>query len=1046
MASVSPVFYEAMQYRSIGPFRGGRTLAVAGDPVDQATFYFGACSGGLWKTTDAGVFWRNISDGYFKTASVGAIAVSDSDPNVIYAGMGEACIRSNVTHGDGVYRSTDGGKAWVHLGLEDTRHIARVRVHPQDPDLVYVAALGHAFGPNEARGVFRSKDGGTTWEKILYKSDKAGAVDLSMDPRNPRILYAAVYQARRYPYTVVSGGPDSGLWKSTDGGDTWEEITNNPGLPETPLGRIGVAVSPAKSGRVWALVEHDEGGLFRSDDDGATWTLTSNDANLRRRHFYYTHVFAHPTNPDTCYVLSGKNWKSTDGGRNFTRFTTPHDDDHDMWIDPKNPKRIIHANDEGASISFNDGFSWTRLENQPTGQFYHVTTDTNFPYRVYGTQQDGSSISIPSRSATGAITQPDWYSVGGGEAGYVAVRPDNPNIVYAAHSGGGPLSRYDHKTGQGLDIKVWPDRSSNLQPWDLKHRFQWTFPIVISPHDPNVLYVTGNHVFRSTNEGASWDAISPDLTRNDVRKAGASDGPPVEGLPPCTIFAFDESKIQKGVLWAGSDDGLVHVSRDDGKNWENVTPKGLPEWSMVSIIEPSPHDVATAYVAATAYKLDDTTPYLFKTSDYGKTWQKITNGIPDHDFTRVIREDPARQGLLYAGTETSIYVSFDDGTNWQSLQLNLPVVPIHDFVIKDNDLVVATHGRAFWILDDVTPLHQITDEVLGSTAHLFKPRGGYRFPMWRPLRPTSASQEGVNYDRGAGPVIFSWHIEKDHNGDTKQVFLDAGQNPPDGVVIFYYLKDSPEGEVSLAIIDAQDNEITRFNSKEEGSDGKGPFVSKDSGMNRFLWDMRHKGAETVPGDETVGGLDESLAGPLATPGTYRARLSVNGTVVAQSFEVKKNPLISSSKEDLDAQFRILVGIRDNASRLAQGVIQLRDISDQVERWANQAQEKQHGERVYTAAKDIKDKLARIESELVQAPENKAPAMDAPVRLYSKLAALNSVVSSADYAPTAQMTEVYEDIVAGVDTQLLLLNKLIAEDVPSFNNLVSELGLPPVDLS
>ncbi len=1045
MASVSPVFYEAMRYRSIGPFRGGRVLAVAGDPVDQATFYFGACSGGLWKTTDAGVFWRNISDGYFKTASVGAIAVSDSDPNVIYAGMGEACIRSNVTHGDGVYKSTDGGKTWVHLGLEDTRHIARVRIHPKDPDLVYVAALGHAFGPNEARGVFRSKDGGTTWEKILYKSDKAGAVDLSMDPKNPRNLYAAMYQARRYPYTVVSGGPDSGLWKSTDGGDNWEEITKNPGLPETPLGRIGVAVSPAKPGRVWALVEHEKGGLFRSDDDGATWALTSDDVNLRRRHFYYTHVFAHPTNPDTCYVLSGRNWKSTDGGRNFTRFTTPHDDDHDMWIDPKNPKRIIHANDEGASISFNDGFSWTRLENQPTGQFYHVTTDTNFPYRVYGTQQDGSSITIPSRSATGAITQPDWYSVGGGEAGYVAVRPDDPNIVYAAHSGGGPLSRYDHKTGQGLDIKVWPERSSNLQPWDLKYRFQWTFPIVISPHNPNVLYVTGNNVFRSTSEGASWDAISPDLTRNDVRKAAASDGPPVEGLPPCTIFAFDESKVQKGVLWAGSDDGLVHVSRDDGENWANVTPKELPEWSMVSIIEPSPHDAATAYVAATAYKLDDTAPYLFKTSDYGRTWQRITNGIPDHDFTRVIREDPARQGLLYAGTETSIYVSFDDGANWQSLQLNLPVVPIHDFVIKDNDLVVATHGRAFWVLDDVTPLHQITDEVLGSTAHLFKPRSGYRFPMWRPLRPDSASLEGVNYDRGAGPVIFSWYAEKDHKGDTNQVFLDAGQNPPDGVVIFYYLKDRPESEVELTIIDAEDNEITRFQSKEEGSDGKGPFVGKDSGMNRFLWDMRHKGAETVPGDETVGGLDESLAGPLATPGIYRVRLSVNDTVFTQPFEVKKNPLNSSSKEDLAAQFRLLVGIRDNASGVSLGVIQLRDIRDQVDRWMDQAQGKEHGERISGAAKDIKDRLTQIESELVHVSDKKAPTMDGPVRLYSKLAALNSVVSSADYAPTAQMTEVYEDIAAHVDTQLQLLNKVIAEDVISFNKLVSELGWSPIDL-
>ena len=864
--SVDPALYQAMQYRSIGPFRGGRVLAVAGDPVDQATFYFGACSGGLWKTDDAGVFWHNISDGYFKTASVGALAISDSDPNVIYVGMGEACIRSNVTHGDGVYKSTDAGKTWAHLGLEDTRHIGRVRVHPQNPDLVYVAALGHAFGPNEERGVFRSTDGGKNWEKVLYKSERAGAIDLSMDPNNPRIIYAAIYQARRYPYTVVSGGPDSGLWRSVDGGDSWEEITDSPGLPGKPLGRIGVAVSPARSGRVWCLIEHDDGGLFRSDDGGKTWALTSNNADLRRRHFYYTHVFAHPTDPDTCYVLSGRNWKSTDGGRTFTRFTTPHDDDHDMWIDPKNPRRIIHANDEGASISFNDGASWTRLENQPTGQFYHVTTDTNFPYRVYGTQQDGSSISIPSRSVTGAITQPDWYCVGGGEAGYVAVRPDDPNILYAAHSGGGPMSRLDLRTGQGLDVKVWPERASNLAPEHLKYRFQWTFPIVISPHNPNVVYAAGNHVFRSTTDGASWDEISPDLTRNDVKRGGASEGAASEGLPPCTIFAFDESKVEEGVLWAGSDDGLVHVSRDNGENWRNVTPPGLPEWSLVSIIDPSPHDAATAYVAAAAYKLDDYRPYLFKTNDYGETWTQITNGIPDNDFTRVIREDPSRRGLLYAGTETGIYVSFDDGDNWQSLQLNLPVVPIHDFVIKDNDLVVATHGRAFWILDDLTPLHQISDESSQAPAILYKPREGYRFPMWRPLRPDASSVAGMNYDRGAGPVIFSWYTEKDGEGNiVKQTYLDAGQNPPDGVVVYYYFKEQPEGEVALTVLDKEGNTVNTFRSKEEGSDYKGPFLPKKAGMNRFLWNMRHSDAETVPGDETVGGLDESVNGPMAVP-------------------------------------------------------------------------------------------------------------------------------------------------------------------------------------
>ncbi len=1042
--SVDPALYQAMQYRSIGPFRGGRVLAVAGDPVDQATFYFGACSGGLWKTDDAGVFWHNISDGYFKTASVGAIAIAESDPNVIYVGMGESALRSNVTHGDGVYKSTDAGKTWTHLGLEDTRHIGRVRVHPQNPDLVYVAALGHAFGPNEERGVFRSKDGGATWDKILYKSDRAGAIDLSMDPNNPRIIYAAIYQVRRYPYTIVSGGPDSGLWRSVDGGDSWEEITGSPGLPEKPMGRIGVAVSPAQRDRVWCLIEHDDGGLFRSDDGGKTWALTSNNADLRRRHFYYTHLFAHPTDPDTCYVLSGRNWKSTDGGRTFTRFTTPHDDDHDIWIDPKNPRRIIHANDEGASISFNDGASWTRLENQPTGQFYHVTTDTNFPYRVYGTQQDGSSISITSRSATGAITQTEWYCVGGGEAGYVAVRPDDPNIVYAAHSGGGPMSRYDRRTGQGLDVKVWPERASNLAPENLKHRFQWTFPIVLSPHNPNVLYVAGNHVFRSTTDGASWDEISPDLTRNDVKRGGASEGAPAEGLPPCTIFAFDESKVEKGVLWAGSDDGLVHVSRDNGENWRNVTPPGLPEWSLVSIIDPSPHDGATAYVAAAAYKLDDYRPYLFKTSDYGETWTQITNGIPDNDFTRVIREDPARRGLLYAGTETGIYVSFDDGDNWQSLQLNLPVVPIHDFVIKDNDLVVATHGRAFWILDDLTPLHQISDESSQAPAILYKPREGYRFPMWRPLRPDASSVAGMNYDRGAGPVIFSWYTEKDGEGNiVKQTYLDAGQNPPDGVVVYYYFKEQPEGEVTLTVLDREGNTVNTFRSKEECSDYKGPFLPKKAGMNRFLWNMRHSDAETVPGDETVGGLDESVNGPMAVPGSYRVRLQVNGQTLSQWCEVRKNPLNPSTQQDLEAQHRLLMQLRDKTSEISGAVARLRKVRGQVEGWLQRLDDSEDSKQVEEAGQAIKDKLGEIESELIHVPAPGAPSLDAAVKLYSKLPALNSVIASADYAPTKQAVETYQDIASRVDEQISLLDKVLEQDVPEFNRMVGGLNIEPV---
>ncbi|PZC50426.1 MAG: Sortilin, neurotensin receptor 3,/Sortilin, neurotensin receptor 3 [Chloroflexi bacterium] len=1041
---IDPKFYQAMKYRCIGPFRGGRVLAVAGDPVDQATFYFGACSGGIWKTDDAGVFWHNISDGYFKTASVGAIAVSDSDPNVIYAGMGEACIRSNVTHGDGVYKSTDAGKSWQHLGLENTRHIARVRIHPTNPDLVYVAALGHAFGPNEERGVFRSTNGGATWEKILYKSENAGSIDLSMDPANPRILYASIYQARRYPYTIVSGGPDSGIWRSLNGGDTWEDISTKPGIPQGSLGRIGVAVSPAKRGRIWALIEHKDGGLYRSDDAGETWALTSNDPNLSKRNFYYTHVFAHPTDSETCYVLSGRNWKSTDGGRTFTRFTTPHDDDHDMWIDPKNPRRIIHANDEGATISFNDGFSWTRLENQPTGQFYHVTTDSNFPYRVYGTQQDGSSISIPSRSPTGAITQTEWYSVGGGEAGYVAVKPDDPNIVYAAHSGGGPLSRYDRRTGQGHDVRINPERISNLEPEKQEYRFQWTFPIVISHHDPDVIYATGNHVFRSTENGASWDEISPDLTRNDLPAATASYGAPVEGLPPCTIFTFDESKIQKGVLWAGSDDGLIHVSTNSGDTWENVTPKEIPEWSLVSIIDPSPHDPASAYVAVTAYKLHDNSPYLFKTTDYGKTWTKITNGISDNDFTRVIREDPETKGLLFAGTETGIYVSFDDGGNWQSLQLNLPVVPIHDFVIKEDDLVVATHGRAFWILDDISPLRELNSDITEKSSHIFKSKNGYRFPMWRSLRPDASSVPGMNYDRGSGPVVFSWFTEKDAQDNlVSQTYLDAGENPPDGVIICYSLNIEPKAAIKLKIVDSRGRVVNNYQSKEEGATSSPPFLQKVQGMNRFVWDMREMGADTVPGDKSVGGLDESVIGPLVVPGKYEAQLTVDGKTVKQLFNVQKNPINPSTNEELEKQHEILMRIRDTTSEIAGRVGTIRNIRVQIQNWLGRLESANKSKAVKDLSSLILQNLAGIESELIHTPDAGDLGMDSPVKIYAKFAALNSVIGSADYAPPKQTLEAYNSIDRQYMTQNAKLVRVIEVDIPNLNRLLDEVDLDPV---
>ncbi|MBV9282760.1 MAG: glycosyl hydrolase, partial [Chloroflexi bacterium] len=817
---ITPVL-DGLEWRCIGPHRGGRVVAVAGDPLDPRVFYFGACAGGVWKTTDGGTYWECVSDGFFTTAAVGALAVSDADPNVLYVGTGETAIRGNVSHGDGVYRSTNAGKTWTNVGLRDTRHIARIRIHPQNPDLVYVAALGHAFGPNEERGVFRSEDGGRTWEKVLFRDEDTGAIDLSLDPTNPRILYAALWQARRAPWRLDSGGPGSGLFRSTDGGDTWAEITRNPGLPRGVLGKIGVAVSPARPERVWALVEAKDGALFRSDNGGETWQRLCEDPKLRRRAWYYTHLYADPRDLDTCWVLNLQCWRSVDGGKTFDAVPTGHGDNHDLWIDPRDPRRMIEGNDGGAQVTYNGGLSWSTLFNQPTAQFYHVTTDTRVPYRVYGSQQDNSALSLPSRSMRGAIGETEWWVPGGGESGYIAVRPDNPDVIFGgaigSGFGNGLLWRHDHATETNRNITVWPEVVGMGEGADaLKYRFQWTFPVEISPHDPNVLYVAGNRLFRSTDEGASWEAISPDLTRDDKTKQTPSGGPITRDNTGaetyCTIFAFRESPLRPGLFWAGTDDGLVHISPDGGRTWENVTPPDLPEWSLVSILEPSPHDPAAAYLAATRYKLDDPRPYLYKTDDYGTTWTAISDGIPQDDFTRVIREDPERRGLLYAGTETAIYASFDDGSTWRRLGGNLPVVPIYDFVRKDGDLVVATHGRSFWVLDDVALLHQLHDGArLADEPCLFRPAPAQLYRSSSFQRPPGP---GVNYAY-AGPIVYGFRREERKDAPPRTVYFDAGMNPPGGVAVRYYLPEKPEGDVTLTFLDSEGAELRTVRSKKE---------------------------------------------------------------------------------------------------------------------------------------------------------------------------------------------------------------------------------------
>ncbi len=1014
-----PKLYQAMQWRLIGPFRGGRVTAVAGVPSQPMTFYMGATGGGVWKTEDGGLTWRNISDGYFKTGSIGAIAVAESDPNVIYVGTGEACPRGNVSHGDGVYKSTDGGRTWVNVGLRDTRHIARIRIHPQNPDLVYVAALGHVFGPNEERGIFRSRDGGKTWEKVLYVDEKTGAIDLAMDPTNPRILYAAFWQVLRQPWALISGGPGSGLYKTTDGGDTWTKLTS--GLPQGILGRIGVTVSPARPDRVWAIVEAEEGGVFRSDDGGRSWRLVNRERKLRQRAWYYSHIYADPKDPDTVYVLNVQFFKSIDGGRTFDiTIRAPHGDHHDLWINPNHPQIMVNGNDGGANVTFNGGQTWSPQSNQPTAQFYRVAVDNRFPYYVYGAQQDNTTVAIASRTTGMGIDRPDWYPVGGGESGYVIPHPQDPNIVYAG-SYGGLITRYDHRTRQARNITAWPQMAVGEAAKNLKYRFQWNAPILLSPHDPKVLYHAAQVLLRSTDEGQTWQEISPDLTRNDKSKQDYSGGPITRDNTGVevygTIFALAESPRQAGLIWAGTDDGLVWVTRNGGKNWENVTPREMPEWGTVNAIEASPHDPATAYIAVHRYRLDDYRPYIFKTNDYGKTWKKITRGLPETDFVRVVREDPVRRGLLYAGTETGVYVSFDDGETWQSLQLNLPVVPIHDLVVKDTDLVAATHGRSFWILDDLTPLRELTDAVAQADVHLFTPRPTYR------VEGGSAEIPGL------------------------------GKNPPNGVIVHYFFKQKPEDEVKLEFLDAQGRVIRTFSSRarpaETPSDpiaeffGQAPIqerVPAEAGMNRFVWDLRYPDPARVPGISTWG----SARGPKVVPGTYQVRLTVGGKTLVRSFEVRKDPRVGATPEDFQEQFDLLLQIRDAITDVHEAANRIRDVKRQVEELIRRLSDHPQGRTLTDSARAFRERLTRLEEELIQT-RNEAPQdpLNFPPKLNNQLITLYGVVASADARPTAAARARWEELKAQVSRHLGDLQQMWERDLAELNRQMRDLGISPI---
>jgi photosystem II stability/assembly factor-like uncharacterized protein len=1037
-----------LQWRSIGPFRGGRVTAVAGVASQPMVYYFGATGGGVWKTTDGGANWEPITDNsVFGTGSVGAIGVSESDPNVIYVGMGESPVRGNVSHGDGVYKSMDAGKTWKRVGLEDTRQIGRVRVHPRNPDIVYVAALGHLFGPNEQRGVFRSKDGGKTWEKILYRGNKAGAIDLTFDPTNANILYAGFWEVLRTPWSLESGGAGGGLFKSTDGGDTWTEITRNAGLPRGLVGKVGITVSPVNPERVWAIVEAEDGGMFRSDNGGRTWTKTNDQRNLRQRAGYYTRIYADTQNADTVYVLNTGFYKSNDGGRTYTSIAVPHGDNHDLWIAPNDAARMVNSNDGGANVSFNGGRTWSD-QDQATAQFYRVALDNNFPYNIYGAQQDNSTVRIASRTSDIGITERDWWDVGGGESGWIAPSPKDSNIVFAG-SYGGLITRYDHRTGQLRNIDVWPDNPMGAGAEAMKYRFQWNFPILFSPHDPNVLYTAGNILFKSTNEGQSWTAISPDLTRNDKTKQGSSGGPITKDNTSVeyydTIFTVSESPVKAGIIWAGSDDGLVHVTRDAGGKWDNVTPKGMPEWIQINSIDASPNDAATAYVAATMYKLDDFRPYLYKTSDYGKTWKKITNGIPDTAFTRVIREDPNRRGLLYAGTETGMYVSFNDGESWQSLQHNLPLVPITDLALHkgERDLVAATQGRSFWILDDLAVLHQMMDantSAANMETRLFKPEDPYRMQGGgRPLPATAT----------------------------------IGSNPPNGAVVYYYLKSKPTTDVVLEFLDASGKTIRTFTAKapapqpspvpgsalvqtppeqpqaasgEEssffaGGAGGAARVTTDVGLNRFVWDMRHADAARFPGMILWAG---SVTGPRIAPGRYQIKLTADGKTHTETFDVRKDPRLTTTDADFARQLDMQLKIRDKLTETHNAIISIREARAQVNELLKRVQGQPNFKAISDAAKSLNGKMTAIEEELYQTKnQSSQDPLNYPIRLNNKLAALGGTISNADSAPTDQSYAVYEDLTGKINAQLRQLEAVLKTDIPAFNALVREQNIPAV---
>ena len=1041
-----------MRWRCIGPVRGGRVVAVAGSYEDPNTFYFGAAAGGVWKTTNGGTYWRPVSDGYFTTASVGALAVAPSDSNVIYAGTGETTIRIDVSHGDGVYKSVDAGLSWRNVGLRETRHIGKVRVHPRNPDVAWVAALGHAFGPNPERGVFKTTDGGETWRQVLFVSEKAGAVDLSVDETNPRILYATIWEAFRSPWMISSGGPDSGLWRSVDGGETWTELTHKPGLPTGTLGKLGVAASPARAGRVWTLLEHrEEGGLYRSDDHGEHWEKVCDNQHLISRAWYYIHLTADPQDADTVWVNNLDFWKSTDGGRTFAEYATPHGDNHDLWIDPRNPKRLIQGNDGGACVSFDGAVTFSTIYNQPTAQFYHLGIDSKEPYHVYGTQQDNTSIGLPSRVNHAAITWQDSFIAGTGESGYITPKPDDPEILYvgaigSSPGGGNALQRYDRRTDQIRLVTSWPESFRGVGASDWKERFNWTYPIIFSPHDAGTLYIGGDRVLRSTDEGQTWEPISGDLTRADPETLKPTGGPvnldAIGAETYATVYAFVESPHQAGVFWAGSDDGLVHLSRDSGATWTNVTPPDLPDWTTIAGLEVSPFDPATVYLAGTRYKLDDYQPYLYVTRDFGEHWGRIDAGIPRRDFTRVIRCDPTRQGLLYAGTETGVYVSFNDGASWQPFQLNLPVAPVYELLVKGSDLVAGTHGRSIWILDDLTPIRRLAAGLPSGQPFLFPPRPTER---WLPGIDWSGNvKSSTNYLNARGGA---YTVTTTADGESVRTYLDVGENVPRGAIITYRLTADvdPESPLTLTFRKADGTEVRSFTSRQQDD----PAIARErrapakAGWNRFVWDLTYAPATRLEGTDPAA--ETPIPGPIVAPGAFTVTLKVGDRELTEPFEIVKPANRPATNEDLMAQEALLLRIHQQTDRTVRVINRMRDVRAQLDGWRKRTKERAGAGAITEAAERLRDQVLAVEQALLM-PDLRAGWADeinAGTRLLAKLVELAPVVALGDYPPTASAEAFFTDVSERIEREITRFEALLDQELPKFNAQVRQADLGAV---